>query len=158
MAGAMIAAMSMQWTVARAVATGLVTEHLPFVRTAKGGSARKRLAFPAFYEAVMGGLLILGAAIVFATNHEAVREIYLFGDVLIVQSLPFLAAATLAFLEETRFNSFAFWADARLRVRARARLLAQTRLVAPLADLLRRRAVVTIPPPAAPAENRAESA
>ena len=72
MAAAMVAAMSMQWTVARAVAMGLVTEHLPFVRTAKGGSARKkRLAFPAFYEAVMGGLLIVGAVIVFATNLRA---------------------------------------------------------------------------------------
>jgi len=158
MGGAMIAAMSMQWTVARAVATGLVTEHLPFIRTAKGGSAKKRLAFPAFYEAVMGGLLILGAAIVFATNYQAVREIYLFGNVLVVQSLPFLAAAALALVEETRFNSFAFWTEARLRLRTRVRLLTQMRLVAPLADLLRRRAVVTIPPPAAPGENQAESA
>src|SRR5262249_33130160 len=61
-AAAMLAAMSMQWTVARAVAYGLVTEHLPFVRTAKGGSTggsarKKRVHFPAFYEAVMGGLL-----------------------------------------------------------------------------------------------------
>jgi cellulose synthase/poly-beta-1,6-N-acetylglucosamine synthase-like glycosyltransferase/exo-beta-1,3-glucanase (GH17 family) len=147
MAAAMIAAMSMQWTVARAVAMGLVTEHLPFVRTAKGGSAKKkRVAFPAFYEAVMGGLLILGATIVFATNYESVREAYLFGDVLLVQSLPFLAAAALALVEETRLNSFAFWKEA------------QVRLLAPVAVLLPRRAVVTIPPPAAPAENQVESA
>jgi cellulose synthase/poly-beta-1,6-N-acetylglucosamine synthase-like glycosyltransferase/exo-beta-1,3-glucanase (GH17 family) len=159
MAAAMIAAMSMQWTVARAVAIGLVTEHLPFVRTAKGGSAKKkRVAFPAFYEAVLGGLLILGAAIVFATNDQNVREIYLFGDVLVVQSLPFLAAAALAVFEDTRFNSFAFWQDARLRLRAPVRPLAQLRLLAPLADLLRRRAVVTLPPPAPQAENQAESA
>jgi hypothetical protein len=148
MAAAMVAAMSMQWTVARAVAMGLVTEHLPFVRTAKGGSARKkRVAFPAFYEAVLGGLLIVGAAIVFARNDESVREIYLFGDVLLVQSLPFLAAAALALVEETRLNSFAFWSEA------------QARLLAPVAVLLQRRAVVTIPPPAAPqVENRVESA
>ena len=159
MAAAMIAAMSMQWTVARAVAMGLVTEHLPFVRTAKGGSTkRKRVAFPAFYEAVMGGLLILGAAVVFATNYQSVREIYLFGDVLLVQSLPFLAAAALALFEETRFNSFAFWQDARLRLRAQVRPLAQVRLLAPLAEFARRRAVVTIPPPAPQAENQAESA
>jgi hypothetical protein len=149
----------MQWTVARAVARGLVTEHLPFVRTAKGSSVKKkRVAFPAFYEAVMGGLLILGAAIVFATNHESVREVSLFGDVLLVQSLPFLAAAALALLEETRLNSFAFWQDARLRARAQVRTLAQVRLLAPLADLVRRRAVVTIPPPAPQVENQAESA
>jgi len=159
MAAAMVAAMAMQWTVARAVARGLVTEHLPFVRTAKGGSAKKkRLAFPAFYEAVMGGLLIVGAAIVFATNHERVREVYLFGDVLVVQSLPFLAAAALALIEETRLNSFAFWQDARLRLRTQTRALVPARLLAPLAELLRRRAVVTIPPPAPQAENRVESA
>ena len=150
MAAAMIAAMAMQWTVARAVALGLVTEHLPFVRTAKGGStggsARKRVAFPAFYEAVMGGLLILGAAFVFATNYQDVQEVYLFGDVLIVQSLPFLAAAALALIEETRLNSFAFWKEA------------EARLLAPVAELLPRRAVVTIQPPAAQAENRVEAA
>ena len=35
-ASAVLAAMSVQWTVARAVATGFVKDHLPFVRTAKG--------------------------------------------------------------------------------------------------------------------------
>jgi exo-beta-1,3-glucanase (GH17 family)/GT2 family glycosyltransferase len=159
MAAAMIAAMSMQWTVARAVAMGLVTEHLPFVRTAKGGSARKkRLVFPAFYEAVMGGLLLIGAAIVFATNYESVREVYLFGDVLVIQSLPFLAAAGLAVVEDTRFNSFAFWTDARVRLVAQVRLLAQVRRLAPLAALLPRRAAVAVPPPAPAAENQVESA
>jgi cellulose synthase/poly-beta-1,6-N-acetylglucosamine synthase-like glycosyltransferase/exo-beta-1,3-glucanase (GH17 family) len=114
MTAAMVAAMAMQWTVARAVAQGLVTEHLPFVRTAKGGHARKRrVVFPAFYEALMALLLIAGAITVFTTNHDQVREIDLFGDVLIVQSLPFLAAAVLALFEETRLNDFAFWRDAR---------------------------------------------
>ena len=37
MLGAMIAAMSVQWTVSRAVANGLITEHLAFARTSKGG-------------------------------------------------------------------------------------------------------------------------
>ncbi len=59
--GAMFTAMSMQWTVARAVAFGVIKDHLPFVRTAKGGFARKRVSFPAFDEAIMGGLLLLGA-------------------------------------------------------------------------------------------------
>src|SRR5262249_59764525 len=102
MTAAMVAAMSMQWTVARAVAMGLVTEHLPFVRTAKGGTTRrKRVNFPAFYEAVLGGLLVLGAIVVFATNAEKVREINLFGVMLMVQSLPFIAAAALAAIEDT---------------------------------------------------------
>jgi len=106
-AGAMVAAMAMQWTVARAVANGIIKDHLIFVRTAKGGSARKRVAFPAFEEAVLGGLLALGAVIVFATNWERVREINLFGCILVVQSLPFLAAAALAAFENSRFNDFA---------------------------------------------------
>jgi exo-beta-1,3-glucanase (GH17 family)/cellulose synthase/poly-beta-1,6-N-acetylglucosamine synthase-like glycosyltransferase len=105
----MIAAIAMQWTVARAVGIGLVREHLPFVRTAKGGSARQRQQFPAFYEAILGSLLVLGAAIVFATNYEGVREVNLFADVLLIQSLPFLAAAALAALEGSRVNDYAFW-------------------------------------------------
>src|SRR4029078_2355920 len=35
--GSVFAAMSVQWTVARAVGFGLVKDHLPFVRTSKGG-------------------------------------------------------------------------------------------------------------------------
>ena len=57
MVGAVFAAMSLQWTVARAVGTGIVTEHAPFLRTAKGGMARKGPDFPAFWEAVIAGLL-----------------------------------------------------------------------------------------------------
>src|SRR6266852_3044740 len=106
-AGAMVAAMAMQWTVARAVANGIIKDHLTFVRTAKGGTARRRVAFPAFEEAVLGGLLVLGGFVVFATNWERVREINLFGCVLLVQSLPFLAAAALAAFENSRLNDFA---------------------------------------------------
>ena len=156
MAAAMFAAMAMQWTVARAVANGLVTEHLPFVRTAKGGHARtKRVTFPAFYEALMGALLIAGAITVFVTNGESVREINLFADVLIVQSLPFLAAAALALFEETRLNDFAFWNAAQARLVGILALL-QARLAGALGPLLPRRADVE--PPATPVENRIEAA
>jgi exo-beta-1,3-glucanase (GH17 family)/cellulose synthase/poly-beta-1,6-N-acetylglucosamine synthase-like glycosyltransferase len=109
-AGAMIAAMAMQWTVARAVANSVIKDHLTFVRTAKGGKgAVKRIAFPAFNEAVLGGLLVLGAVIVFQRNYERVAEINLFGYVLLVQSLPFLAAVMLAAFENSRINDFALW-------------------------------------------------
>jgi hypothetical protein len=117
-AGAMLAAMAMQWTVARAVGFGLIRDHLPFVRTEKGGQGRKsRLIFPAFHEAVIGGLLVVGAIIVLWTNYEHVREINLFGYVLLVQSLPFIAAACLALFEDTSANNFAFWhmVEARFR-------------------------------------------
>ena len=109
-AGAMIAAMAMQWTVARAVANSVIKDHLTFVRTAKGGKGTvKRIAFPAFNEAVLGGLLVLGAVIVFQTNYERVAEINLFGYVLLVQSLPFLAAVALAAFENSRINDFVLW-------------------------------------------------
>jgi cellulose synthase/poly-beta-1,6-N-acetylglucosamine synthase-like glycosyltransferase len=112
-AGAMIAAMAMQWTVARAVANSIIKDHLAFVRTDKGGKgkARRRVAFPAFNEAILGGLLLLGAAIVFQTNYERVQEINLFGYVLLVQSLPFVAAVTLAAFENSRINDFVLWAS-----------------------------------------------
>jgi cellulose synthase/poly-beta-1,6-N-acetylglucosamine synthase-like glycosyltransferase/exo-beta-1,3-glucanase (GH17 family) len=106
---AMVAAMSMQWTVARAVGTGLVKDHLPFVRTAKGGVSRTRVSFPAFYESIMGGLLVLGAIAVIWTNYEHVREINLFACVLLVQSLPFAAAVAIAALEGSPLNDFAYW-------------------------------------------------
>jgi glucan 1,3-beta-glucosidase len=151
--------MSMQWTVARAVAFGLVTEHLPFVRTAKGGSARKkRVRFPAFYEAIMGALLLLGAATVVVTNAEQVREINLFACVLIVQSLPFLAATILAVLEETRFNDFAFWKHAEARL---AELLPRRPVVGQIGQIGQMNPIsqmTPISPPAPPAENRIEAA
>ncbi|MGY4370830.1 exo-beta-1,3-glucanase (GH17 family)/cellulose synthase/poly-beta-1,6-N-acetylglucosamine synthase-like glycosyltransferase [Bradyrhizobium sp. LB1.3] len=60
MLGAMIAAMSVQWTVSRAVAQGLITEHIAFARTSKGGLSRMSIEFQAFWEAVIGALLLIG--------------------------------------------------------------------------------------------------
>jgi hypothetical protein len=119
-AGAMLAAMAMQWTVARAVANGLIKHHLAFVRTAKGGglfgTAKCRVAFPAFNEAIIGGLLLFSALLVFETNYERVREIGLFGCVLLVQSIPFLAAVALAAFENSRLNDFALWRRLEARI------------------------------------------
>jgi exo-beta-1,3-glucanase (GH17 family)/glycosyltransferase involved in cell wall biosynthesis len=114
-AGAMIAAMSMQWTVARAVGFGLIRDHLPFVRTAKGGGNKRKLTFPAFHEAILGVALVVGAIVVLWTNDQQVREINLFGYVLLVQSLPFLSAALLALFEDTPTNDFAFWRNLEAR-------------------------------------------
>ncbi len=109
MAGAVVAAMSLQWTVARAVGTGIITEHAPFLRTAKGGTGRRGLDFSAFWEAVIAGLLLAGAVMLALTNFKQIREINIFAVVLVVQSLPFLAATLLALVEGTRLNSFAYW-------------------------------------------------
>jgi cellulose synthase/poly-beta-1,6-N-acetylglucosamine synthase-like glycosyltransferase len=116
MLGAMVAAMSVQWTVSRAVANGLITEHLPFARTSKGGLSRMSIEFQAFWEAVIGALLLIGAAVLVVTNNEkAVREIYIFAGVLVLQSLPFLSAVAIAILESSRINSFEFWRYAGVR-------------------------------------------
>ena len=106
--GSVFAAMSVQWTVARAVSFGLIKDHLPFVRTAKGG-LRRSTDFHAFWEAVLAGLLILGAVVLVATNIKDVREINIFAAVLVVQSLPFIAAVGLAVFERTPLNDFATW-------------------------------------------------
>src|ERR1700712_5231044 len=116
MLGAMIAAMSVQWTVSRAVANGLITEHLPFARTSKGGLSRMSIEFQAFWEAVIGVLLLVGAVVlVVMNNSKQVREIYVFAAVLVLESLPFLSAVAIAILENSRINSFAFWRNSAVR-------------------------------------------
>ena len=116
MLGAMIAAMSVQWTVSRAVANGLITEHLAFARTSKGGLSRMSIEFQAFWEAVIGVLLLIGAAVLVVTNSfKEVREIYVFAAVLVLESLPFLSAVAIAILENSRLNSFAFWRNTGIR-------------------------------------------
>ena len=116
MVGAVFAAMSVQWTVARAVGHGIVKDHLPFARTAKGGSMRRVTDFRALWEAVLAGLLILGAIVLVQTNIKDVREINIFAVVLLIQSVPFLAAVGLAWVERTRLNDFVFWREIEARV------------------------------------------
>src|SRR6516162_8616849 len=116
MLSAMVAAMSVQWTVSRAVAQGLITEHLPFARTSKGGLSRMSIEFQAFWEAVIGALLLIGAGVLIASNSfRQITEIYIFAGVLVLQSLPFLAAVAIAVLELSRINSFQFWHDSAVR-------------------------------------------
>jgi exo-beta-1,3-glucanase (GH17 family)/cellulose synthase/poly-beta-1,6-N-acetylglucosamine synthase-like glycosyltransferase len=116
MLGAMVAAMSVQWTVSRAVANGLITEHLAFARTSKGGFSLMSVEFQAFWEAVIGVLLLIGAAVLVVTNSfKEVREIYIFAAVLVLESLPFLSAVAIAILENSRINSFPFWRNTGIR-------------------------------------------
>jgi cellulose synthase/poly-beta-1,6-N-acetylglucosamine synthase-like glycosyltransferase/exo-beta-1,3-glucanase (GH17 family) len=116
MLSAMVAAMSVQWTVSRAVAQGLITEHLPFARTSKGGLSRMSIEFQAFWEAVIGVLLLVGAAVLIVTNnYKQIREIYIFAGVLVLESLPFLSAVAIAILESSRINSFEFWRETGIR-------------------------------------------
>src|SRR3954469_24969567 len=116
MLGAMFTAMSVQWTVSRAVAQGLITEHLAFARTSKGGFSIMSVEFQAFWEAVIGVLLLVGAAVLIVMNgYKQVREIYIFAVVLVLESLPFLSAVGIAILENSRINAFAFWRNTGVR-------------------------------------------
>jgi glycosyltransferase involved in cell wall biosynthesis len=141
MAGAVVAAMSLQWTVARAVGTGIITAHAPFLRTAKGGLTRKGPDFAAFWEAIIGGLLLAGAVTLVVTNFKQIREINIFAAVLVVQSLPFLAATLIALVEGTRLNSFAYWQGVAAKTSV---LLPEPKVIAE--------------PPKLPSENRIEAA
>ena len=131
--GSVFAAMSVQWTVARAVGFGVIKDHLPFVRTSKGGM-RRSTDFHAFWEAVLAGLLIVGAVVLVATNVKEIREINIFAVVLLVQSLPFIAAVGLAVIERTRLNDFAYWRSLEARVGG---LLPITRRSATMAEATR---------------------
>src|ERR1700688_3709930 len=116
MLGAMIAAMSVQWTVCRAVANGLITDHLAFARTSKGGCSLVSVEFQACWEALTGVLLLVGAAVLVVTNNfKEVREIYVFAAVLVLESLPFLSAVAIAILENSRANEFSFWRNTGVR-------------------------------------------
>jgi len=98
------------------VANGLITDHLAFVRTSKGGLSRMSIEFQAFWEAVIGVLLLVGAAVLVVTNnYKEIREIYIFAVVLVLESLPFLSAVAIAILENSRINSFAFWRETGIR-------------------------------------------
>ena len=112
-----------------------------FLRTSKGGASRKGPDFAAFWEAVLGALLLIGALTLVVTNYKQVREINIFALVLVVQSLPFLSAVILAAIEGTRFNSFPYWRGIEAKA---ADLLPQPKIVADQPKL--------------PADNRIEAA
>jgi hypothetical protein len=155
MAGAVCAAMALQWTVARAVGMGVILERMPFLRTAKGGASRKGPDFPAFWEAVIGGLLIVGAITLVATNYKQVREINIFALVLVVQSLPFIAAVALAVIESTRFNSFVYWRALEAKIVPIAAKLSAKELTAKAVALLPQRRTISeviADPPKLPAD------
>ncbi len=136
------AAMSVQWTVARAVGCGLWKESMPFMRTAKGGATRRGPDFAAFWEGVLAALLWIGAALVVMMNYKQIRELNIFALVLIVQSLPFIAAVAMALIEGSRFNQFAYWRSVEAKV----------------AETLPRPAAVAETPVQLPTDNRIETA
>ena len=112
--GAAVAAMSLQMTVARAVAEGLSGRRLGFNRTEKGNGNRKRQeasvprktaakngGYPARSEVLFGALLMISAAALWGDNYITFQhlEVNVFAATLVVQGLAFLCAPLVAMLE-----------------------------------------------------------
>ena len=97
-AGAALAASSLQWTVAVAMARGFVKVNLPFLRTEKGGigSAGRN---PVVAESILGLLLLAGAALLYHHNTGKVPVMTVFAVTLLTQSIPFVAAVVMYALE-----------------------------------------------------------
>jgi putative copper export protein len=104
----MVVFMSVQWTVASAAfKAALPAQSNYFHRTRKGQGANMQIRFTAMPEAMIGGLLVAGSFTVFATNFYRFVETDLFGGILLIQSLPFLSAVALAWLERYSAGSSA---------------------------------------------------
>ena len=118
MLGAMVAAMSVQWTVSRAVAQGLITEHLAFARTSKGGLSRMSIEFQAFWEAVIGVLLLVGAGVLIASNSykQVTRNLHLRRRAGAAEPAVPVGRRDRD-PGESRINEFSFWRNARIRTR-----------------------------------------
>jgi exo-beta-1,3-glucanase (GH17 family)/cellulose synthase/poly-beta-1,6-N-acetylglucosamine synthase-like glycosyltransferase len=153
----MVAAMSVQWAVARAVAMGLVKDHLPFVRTNKGGS-KLSADFHAFWEAIIAGLLLSSAMVLVATNYKEIREINIFAAVLAIQSLPFVAAVGLALLERSRLNDFATWRGFDARIAGLLRRPAAQAVTSAVAGAIAAQPAVQAVPVVVPSQEQAELA
>ncbi|MBX9774487.1 MAG: glycosyltransferase [Xanthobacteraceae bacterium] len=116
MMAAVVAAMSVQWTVARAIGYGILKDTMPFTRTAKGGATRRGADFAAFWEGILAALLLISATLIVGTNVKQITELNIFAAVLVIQSLPFIAAVAIAALEGSRFNEFAYWRGVEAKV------------------------------------------
>jgi exo-beta-1,3-glucanase (GH17 family)/cellulose synthase/poly-beta-1,6-N-acetylglucosamine synthase-like glycosyltransferase len=100
MLGAMIVFMSVQWTVASAAfKAALPASHSFFYRTRKGGGTITSTRIMAMPEMLLGALLAAGSVTIYAVNIYRHLESDLFATILLLQSLPFLSAVALVWLE-----------------------------------------------------------
>lgn len=96
-----LAGASLQFTVARAVFSGLTTKTLGFKRTAKGGAAKEGWRvwlLPMLPEMVFLVGLVWASIQAWRMNWDGQWEMSLFSSVLAVQSLPYAAALILQFV------------------------------------------------------------
>jgi hypothetical protein len=72
--------------------------------------------FAAFWEGILAALLLIAARAVVVHQLQADPRAQHLRGVLVIQSLPFLAAVGLALLEGSRFNEFAYWRGVEAKV------------------------------------------
>ena len=100
MPGAMLVFMSLQWTVASAAFKAVFPTHpTHFHRTRKGRGATSQAFSSVMPEGIFGMLLLAGSVTIYATNSYRFFETDLFAAIVLVQSLPFVSAVALAWLE-----------------------------------------------------------
>ena len=93
-----IASMSLQLIIFKAVFDGFVKDGLPFKRTQKGGKAKKS-DNPVKYETILGVLLLIAFFALIFTNFTGITEIYVFAATIFIQSIPYLSAIIMRYLE-----------------------------------------------------------
>jgi cellulose synthase/poly-beta-1,6-N-acetylglucosamine synthase-like glycosyltransferase/exo-beta-1,3-glucanase (GH17 family) len=101
--GAALAAMSLQYTVSKAVVEGMIRDGLAFIRTEKGGAVKKKKADrPAQTETILGLLLLSGSIWLWKANQFDVYEQNLFALTVFIQSVPFLCTTAMSLIEEAQ--------------------------------------------------------
>ena len=93
-----IASMSLQLVIFKAVFDGFVKDGLPFKRTQKGGKVKKS-ENPIKHEAILGVLLLISFFGLVFTNHSGITEIYVFAATIFIQSIPYISAIIMRYLE-----------------------------------------------------------
>lgn len=93
-----IASMSLQLIIFKAVWDGFIKDGLPFKRTQKGGKAKKS-ENPIKYETLLGVLLLISLFALIFTNDTRITEIYVFAVTIFIQSIPYISAMIMRYLE-----------------------------------------------------------
>ena len=100
-----IASMSLQLIIFKAVYDGFVKDGLPFKRTQKGGKNKKASDNPIKSEAILAVLLLASFFALIFTNYAGITEIYVFAATILIQSIPYISAIIMRYLELTSLKS-----------------------------------------------------
>ncbi|PLY07897.1 MAG: glycosyl transferase [Arcobacter sp.] len=95
-----IASMSLQLIIFKAVFDGFIKDGLPFKRTEKGGGKIKKVNNnPIKGEIILAILLLTSFFALIITNESRILEIYVFAITILIQSIPYLSAIFMRWLE-----------------------------------------------------------